>query len=214
MFPVAWLVLTSCLAVVTGLTALQGYGLRQLQAVQAGDTQDLPDWAGWRAHAGLGLRYWLAFLPWGLPGVLIYGLMGAIARLGPALESWPVPVAVSITLLPWGLLLAWGLFLLLAWPGITIAFGQQQRLRDAWAARHILRWTWHHWRMVCLWVQIAVAAGLGLFLILSVLLWAMPWELHTQIISPALVATAMLLSVPLVMCVLYPFHFFGQMAHQ
>lgn len=185
-----------------GFFIVIGYCIRLLQNVQDGQPYPLPEWDEWGEDLIRGLKYAIVGVVWALPLILFsipLTVGGIIADSGGAGEFFGVSIMVCGSCL----MLLYGIFVLLASPGFTIAFSQQERISEGLQISQIWAWT---------------QANLGPVIVVALAYFAVSLVLGAlgMIVGVLLCGVGILITVPLasLLTYIYEFHLFGQLAWQ
>ncbi len=133
-------ILTPILIGVLGFLIMVGYCVRLLQNVRNGMDKPLPDWDQWGDDLMRGLKLAAIGFIWALPMILfvapasIGGILAGQSDTGAAIGGSLIFCGACLTIL-------YGLFLVVAQPGITIAFADGETISSGLQLNAIWQWT-------------------------------------------------------------------------
>lgn len=196
-------VLSVILIGVLGFFILIGYAIRLMQNVRDGVQPVLPEWNEWGGDLTRGFKYAVVGFVWGL-GILLLSIptfLGAIMTGGD--NSFIQGIGTLIMGVGLCLSILYGIFILLAQPGFTIAFAEDERISSGLALSKIWNWTMANLGQV---IIVAISIFIGSFIISSL----------AGIVGLLLCGVGLLVTTPLAMLITYifQFHLFGQLARE
>jgi hypothetical protein len=183
-----------------GFFIVMGYSVRLMRNVQQGVRPVLPEWDQWGEDLVRGLKLFAVQFVWAFPVILVF--LPVIFGAAIAENSRGAGETFGALLILCGscLSLIYGLFVVLAQPGFTIAFARDEKISSGLQFTPIWQWTRTHLSDVAV---VAIVYVVGSLIIGTV----------AGIVGTILCVIGLLVTLPLGQLVIYYFqyHLYGQL---
>ena len=199
---VAATILSPILIGILGFLIILGYCVRLLQNVRDGHPYPMPEWDQWGDDLARGFKLAVVYFVWIIPGLFL----SIPSVIGGNLIDQRSEVASTFggMLLFCGgcLSLIYGLFVMFATPGFTIAFAKDERIQSGLQIRDIWTWTQANIGQVVVVTLIYIVASIGLAILGS-------------IVGLLLCLVGLIITLPLASLLTYLLqaHLYGQLAY-
>lgn len=195
-------VLSVILVGIIGYFIVAGYTVRLMQNVRDGRKQVLPEWNEWSGDLNRGfklfvvslvwtLAIWVFIVPFVVGGVMMDANSGFVQFVGGTLMMTSACFMIL-----------YGIFVLLAQPGFSIAFAEDEKIRSGLALSKIWVWTRANLGQV---IIVAIAVVVASFII----------GLAGTLVGSLLCLIGLVVTVPLATLItfIYQYHLYGQLAY-